>query len=597
MSQFKISDIQNSRAQTCVIYCRVSTKGQAQEGDSLEKQEEKCTYVAQRKGLKVVMVYKEPYTGKKEHRPVLDEMLSFLLKNRGKVGHVIFLDIGRASRGGDEGFTGFDKVIRTLGVNLIDAAGIIQPEINYLEEYGDVADYAWAKRRPSKASEVLYAEMKNQEVNDMLVRLIGREIQLTQEGYWIGQYPFGFKSNKIKTMESGTKKRTILVEDHNEAVYIKKMFELKAEGFMSDSEIVHHINQMGYRSRKRHKWDKLGLKCIGTIGGKKLNVEQLNKYLKMPIYAGIIRKKWTNMQPIDAQFPGLVSLQVWNRANEGRIIVKRGVDRKLEWFESDSKKRAFRYVHPDYPYKAVVRCHLCGGLFRGSASTGYKGKRYPSYHCTNGHSRVSVPAKEFNEIVENYVRSISLGNEQYVIFKRFVEENYQKDHIRLMETAKKKGEVVQELRSKLDLLCDKLLRTTSAVVEKRIEQDIEKLDAEIKAAESERNETELTEHDVSQYLRFVRKTMERPAEFLLIPRTKREMQRLWGDVFEELPTFTELVDGTPKLALFFKLKSTFESASSRVAGDADLTWNEFRSEIIRWKENLDQSHSFYALKK
>lgn len=43
----------------------------------------------------------------------------------------------------------------------------------------------------------------------------------------------------------------------------------------------------------------------------------LQLYVKNPLYAGIICEKWTKNIPIKAQFKGLVSIELWNKANRG----------------------------------------------------------------------------------------------------------------------------------------------------------------------------------------------------------------------------------------------------------------------------------------
>jgi hypothetical protein len=59
-------------------------------------------------------------------------------------------------------------------------------------------------------------------------------------------------------------------------------------------------------------------------------------------------------------------------------------------------------------------------------------------------------------------------------------------------------------------------------------------------------------------------------EIVLKSRKKADQQAIWSLVFEELPTYTELKTGTPKLSLCFKVKSTLEGASDSMVGDTGL---------------------------
>ena len=58
---------------------------------------------------------------------------------------------------------------------------------------------------------------------------------------------------KIKT-EMG--KRVIRIPNPSEAKWFIKMFELRAEGVLSDKEIVQKINEMGFKTQQRHRRDK-----------------------------------------------------------------------------------------------------------------------------------------------------------------------------------------------------------------------------------------------------------------------------------------------------------------------------------------------------
>ena len=51
--------------------------------------------------------------------------------------------------------------------------------------------------------------------------------------------------------------------------------------------------------------------------------------------------------------------------------------------------------------------------------------------------------------------------------------------------------------------------------------------------------------------------MEHPSEILLDTSDMRAQRALFGLVFQELPTYQEILNGTPKLSLVFKLSSEY----------------------------------------
>jgi site-specific DNA recombinase len=56
------------------IYCRVSTRQQAEEGSSLDSQEVACRQLAASRGFTVTQVFKEDFPGTELARPMLDQL-------------------------------------------------------------------------------------------------------------------------------------------------------------------------------------------------------------------------------------------------------------------------------------------------------------------------------------------------------------------------------------------------------------------------------------------------------------------------------------------------------------------------------------------
>lgn len=563
----------STKPNTCVIYCRVSSVKQAQENDSWDDQTRACMEYAKRNNLKVLSTpFLEAYTGRADSRPKFDEMMGYLFRNVGKVGYVLVYDISRLTRGGVSSYSTLTENILSLGVEVRDTFGIIQGEVNIMEQYGDLAkNYRFAKKRASKISEQMYAQVKQDQIDEQLARLIGREITLTQLGYWIGTFPYGFSVLKQRETSGDGKKRTILVANPEEAQYVVKIFQLRAEGVLTDEQIIKKINAMGYKSRKRVRRDTSGVHAIGKLGEKKLDMQQMDKILHQTTYAGVICKQWTSWRPIKAMFDGIVDIDTWNKANRGKLYLKEYEDGTYELIKNfDAKKQVKTKVSEDYPYKHVIMCPVCQYPFWASAPVGKSGKNFPSYHCAGGrygkpkHKNFSVPKDDFNTLIEDFVKKLCFTKEYHDGFELIMKDVYRKKHKNQVNISQKRADEVKEKKIKLQMLYEKLERTTSDVVERKLEEDIERLDGEIKELEQERNKSEATEHDFASYLKHARYVLEHPATILLKPRPKREQEAIWSLVFEELPTYEQIKTGTPKLSLCFKLKDTQEGVLNSV---------------------------------
>ncbi|MEN9552308.1 MAG: hypothetical protein RI935_685 [Candidatus Parcubacteria bacterium] len=172
-------------------------------------------------------------------------------------------------------------------------------------------------------------------------------------------------------------------------------------------------------------------------------------------------------------------------------------------------------------------CPICNETFWASASTGKLGGKFPSYHCSGErfgkpkHQRIGISKDEFNETVEKFVSKLAFTKEYHDAFGLVLKDVYRKQHKNQITVSQSKAEEVKEKKIRLQTLYEKLDRATSDVVERKLEQDIEKLDEEIQALENARNKSEATEHDFASYLKHARFLLEYPSEILLKARKKK----------------------------------------------------------------------------
>ncbi len=536
----------------CFIYCRVSTKKQSSDGESLDKQEMICRAYAERNGLNVVDVYSEAYTGRADHRPKLDQMIGYLYAHKGTINSIVVMSIDRLTRGGSESYNQISDQFRSLGVTVRDTTGIIQESINRMEQYGDLADnYKFAKKRPSKISETVIADSKQDQIDDTLVRLIGRQIDLTAQGYWIGTYPQGYISSKEYV--GGDKKKTVLRPHPIESKWVQMIFKLRAEGILSDEQICEEVNALGYKSRSRRKMDLSGERVIGTLGGQKLNIKALQKIILHPLYAGYVVKKWTRYIPIKAMFDGLVSVEVFNKANRGKIFLRENTNGSFDLLHNITNRNQKRDRNNSlFPYKNVICCPECGRLVKGSSSRSKSGKHIPAYHCERGHKRFSVPKNIFDTMVESYVQSLKFNCDYYDALEILLMDAYRKNQKSELQKSLSIDEQVKELKIKKEALVDQFLQTSNTTIKQSIETKLEKIELDLSSIQTIRNECELVERDIHDFLAYARKIVEHPGIILLKHREITQEQALWTLVFNELPTYTEIASGTPKLSLIFQ---------------------------------------------
>jgi hypothetical protein len=536
-----------------IAHARVSSPKQAQQGDSLDLQEKQFRDIASTKGWDILpngKVWREGFSGRKEVRLAWNEIIDHLKKNPGEVQYYLFKSIDRFTRGGTLPYLMMQKELAKYGVQMVDVNGLIQPAKNTLEDLG--FEYEWSEKSNSKIAEIVMASVKNDEVTDILTRTIGQQIRLTQKGYKVRSPQDGYKNEVVY---HDNKKRVVMVPDSERAEYHREMFKLRADGQLSDPEIVDRINAMGYRTRIQNYWDKDYEKVIGHRGNIPLSVKHLQAIIKRPIYCGVVVEKWTRGLPVKAPYDGLISIDTWNRANRGDIFIKENENGSLELLYDVNRKEIRRDKNnPLFPYKNVVLCAECNKPFIGSASRGKSGKKFPAYHCARGHKRVSHKKSEFEKSLETMIQELkfkpaAVRKGMRTLFL----DKYRDRQSEIMQSAASIGRTVADLEVEKAMALKAFISTTSIAVREAVEKQIDTLDQQIKATQTERNKLEVTESDIDQFIKAVEYVMEHPSELLLNPVNTTQQQSLYSLFFDGLPTYPEIASGTPKLDWVFKL--------------------------------------------
>lgn len=554
----------------CIIDCRVSDPVQLK-GGSLDNQETLGRLYAKNNGWNVVRVFRKPHSGATTERSDIEEIIQFIKHSEFKIHFFIFKSIDRFTRAGYPEYERCKNRFANLGVELVDTYGIIQPKKNTLAHLGNFG-YDWAETSPTEAAEMLASYSGKQERRDILLRLIGGEISLVQEGFAVRRAPDGMQNKKILT---GHKERYIRVPDPERAHYFIMMFELRAHG-LDDKEIVARINAMGFQTRTFRRWDRSNAenpKVTGQKGGQKLTVKRLQRYMLQTEYAGIICEKWTHYKPIRARYDGLVSLETFNLANRGKIFIKENPDNSLQllydYSQYDKIQTKRLKNNPDYPLKFIL-CSTCRKPFLGSRSRGKSGKLYAAYHCGGNkignrtHPYIRIPKTEFEEAIRQFLELLHFDQSFLNSFEAVFMDTYRKREKEIVNQSSLISHNVGALKAQQASDLEALTTTKSAVVRKMLEEKIEDLDYQIQQAQNQRDEIEITEQDIKSFIRFAKTIMEHPAENLLDIDDMRAQQTLFNLIFAGMPTYQEILNGTPKLSLVFKLSGDSNATNSQL---------------------------------
>lgn len=546
-----------------LLAIRVSSDKQGLDGDSPEAQREQGEAYAKAHNIVITETIILLESASHEVQPM--QKVIDVCKDKSKGFQVVLIkSIDRFTRGGGDYYSPLKRQLTRLGIALEDMYGVIgKQQINTLEHTGFT--YYWSEFNPTQKSEYLEAERAKDEMRDIMSRMIGAEIRYTQLGYWMRRPHYGFRSVKIDTKNG---KRTILKPDKNEAKFIIKLFEMRAAHVYTNQQIADELNSMGFRSRVtivRDKYDRTKIKR--QIGGRKMTAKMIDQYTSKLVYCGIIKEKWTYDKPVKAQFDGLVSVDLFNEANRGRVFVevdnRDNITIKRKAVPNHLKNK--QVYNPDYPYKQVVACPKCGKALSGSATRGKLGKHYPAYHCSRDGHYFRVPKPEFDKTIEGFVRAITIKPEYIDDVIAAIAELWRERQTRQIDANRQHLEHRDSLQSQIKATVDRMRIVTSETALKYLEEDIVSVEKELAELDEEIARQPNLQAEFDQVLQYAKYILEHLSELLLDLCNPLRKAAFFGAIFNKLPTYEQINFGThknsppPEVNELFQIRTEYKS--------------------------------------
>lgn len=554
---------------TEIIYAigkaRISTDKQSS-GASLDEQIRSIEYFSEKKGAELLMVDKEIYTGTKRS-PVYEKHLKYIKNNPNKVKYYIVHDIDRLTRAGISSYHEIKQELADLGVTLIDTKEVIQEKKNLPELENLGFEYEWGKGSSGEITEAVLAMQAEEERKKILQRTIPKQILYTQSGYKVRSSIDGYNNEKVLDR---TQMRTISVPDPKRSFLFIKMFELRAEGKLTDEEIVDEMNnKYGYTSKNFKRWSKIHgeRNVVGVGGGKLLTVKQLQRIIQRVGYAGFISEKWTKNKPVKAQWDGLVSVDIFNRANRGKVFLQEQEDGSYEilhnYKEKEKKILQRHRYRKEFPFKGF-KCPSCGKPLLAAFSKGKGGKKYPYYYCAKGHKQYSVRGDIMENQIDDFLSEIKFSKEYIEIFEEVLEKNFEK---RVKEIQKEKlisEDRLQILEENKSMTIQKLITSTNPSVTKMLEDELSKTQDKIEKVKESDSSPKINKKDISELIEFSKKIVENPIKTLKDKENPLRQYHLLSLIFDEFPSHSDFISRNHKLSFVFKgeiEKSTTQSST------------------------------------
>src|SRR4030095_7634914 len=205
-----------------IIYCRVSTKEQAQ-NLSLATQERECRLYCQRQGFHVDRVFiEEGESAKTVNRPEFQKLLLYCRENKRKIGYVVVYSLSRFSRHTTDHHQ-IKALLSSFGVRLRSATEPIDDSSS------------------GKFIESMIAAVAQFDNDQRSERTIAGMKAASQQGRWTFPAPIGYcniTTNGVCRLEP----------DPIRAPVIKMAFELFASGRFDQDQVLRRITAEGLRT-------------------------------------------------------------------------------------------------------------------------------------------------------------------------------------------------------------------------------------------------------------------------------------------------------------------------------------------------------------
>ena len=546
------------KPENAVAAIRISSVKQGLQGDSPEHQKEQIERFAISHNLNIKKFFIFMESASKEKQPV-QEAIDYCKNKSNNIQVFIIKSIDRFTRGGSYLYDHLKIQLEDKGIRLTDIYGIISSQqINTLEHL-DVK-YNWSVYSPTKKTEILEAERARDEIRDIMTRMIGAEIRYVRMGYRVRRAPFGYQNVKVETPHG---KRVILKPHSEESKWIIRMFELRLENNLNDTEIVDKLNSLGFKTRTFLRHDPNNkTKVIGKGGAKPLTPKQFWRFVQNPIYAGINIEKWTEGKPVKCKFEGLISVKLFNKANRGKIVIgKHNNVITIHKAKPPDYLLKKQIKNPKFPYKRYVMCPHCNKPLYGSSSRGKSGKYYPAYHCSKQGHYFRISLKDFDEVIANFIIDLDITPEYAKKLKQYTLKLWEEKIKTLEKDTQQLDNKINVLKISAKNTVDKIKLLSSDIAIRYMEEDLIKAEQEIKQLEEQKNQKPEKFINMELVMDNIKYFLEHFEELLLDRSKPLKTAEYFGLLFEQPPTYEELLSGTPKLAPIFALKSTFDRSN------------------------------------
>lgn len=385
-----------------IIYCRVSTTEQKDNGYSLKEQERHLIEYCKKNNIKIIKKYIEDYSAKNFNRPEFFKLFKYATQNKSSIDYLLVYKWDRFSRNVTESYEYIDK-FQKLSI-----------EVNSINE--------WIEHSNHMSQYMLAFSLVNPDVENRVRKdrvTTGMRASM-KEGRWCANAPTGYKN------ERDSNKKPIVVINDDVADEVRNLFKDFSTGMYSQVDLI-----------EKYKSEKFIL-----------NKAKLSKMLKNRFYVGEIYIKATETEPeeiVKGLHEPLISKEVFE--NVQRVLKgRRPFSNNVSQYEDL------------LPLRGLLVNDKSGKKLTGTTKTKENGRKYSYYHSNSKDKiRVNVSADVLHEQVESMLMSLEPKSEIKELLLEMIKSKSESSINSNKSKVKSLEKEISELGVKKDKLMDNFL--------------------------------------------------------------------------------------------------------------------------------------------
>ncbi len=417
-----------TQVQKAVIYCRVSSSRQKEEGHGLESQEHRCRQHAEAKGYEVEETFPDDVSGGGDFmkRSGMVALLNYLDAQPHKRYVVIFDDLKRFARDRDFHF----KLRRAF-----KQRGAIVECLNYKFEDSPEGEFV----------ETVFAAQGQLERQQHARQVEQKMRARVENGFYCFGPMLGYSYGEHS--DGGS-----ILKPDEFAPIVKEALEGFASGrFQTATEVKRFLESHPAVLQKRpgHK-----------------HLQAAFKLLRRPIYAGYITiEKW-GLHLVPGKHEPLISFDTWQNIQDR--------------LDGNANAPARKDIRADFPLRGFVTCSCCGNAMTAAWSKG-RSTLYPYYFCQTRNCpdrRKNIRKEKIEGEFEALLKDLRPSAQSFKLVRAMMQDCWETFRQTAVQSASEAKAQIREIERKTDALVERILATDSPALVTAYETQVQKLETQ-----------------------------------------------------------------------------------------------------------------------